>query len=231
MLSRVALTYWGMARLSGAAMVLCRARWQVVDPHLMPRTGPFIMVVNHLGFADPAILVASAPRRMSFIAKEELLHGRGSAFILWAMGGRTIRRGQPDRAALRTALDALRNGEALAIFPEGTRSLSHSLQRGQPGAALLAQWSGVPLVPAAIWGSETIRLPGSIFARPAITVRFGEPFTLPKDQAGTRVSLTAATETIMHGIAALLPESYRGVYSESNAAGGLQESQSRVVAT
>ncbi|MBI4498208.1 MAG: 1-acyl-sn-glycerol-3-phosphate acyltransferase [Chloroflexi bacterium] len=213
-MTRVDFTYGLAARAMAAVMTLCRVRWRVLDAGMVPRTGPLIVVANHLSFLDPPVLVASSPRRLVFLAKEELTHHPGSALVLWAMGALTVRRGHPDRAALRAALDALRQGQAVCIFPEGTRSRRGTLRPGHAGAVLLAQWSGAPLLPAAVWGTEAVRLPWGLVTRPALTVRFGPPFTLSleRGQDGARPALAEATATMMRHIAALLPERHRGAY-------------------
>jgi 1-acyl-sn-glycerol-3-phosphate acyltransferase len=132
------------------------------------------------------------------------------------MRGFPVRRYSADMGALRAARGILRRGEPVLIFPEGTRSRSASMQPALPGAAAVALLSGAPIVPVAITGSEAVTVPGVFFrwlrgARPRIRVEFGEPFELPAELADASKALEAS-DFIMRRVAALLPESYRGVY-------------------
>src|SRR5205823_12774569 len=104
-------------------------------------------------------------------------------------------------------------GQALGGFPEGTRSLDGTLQAGQAGTALLAFWSGAPVLPIGVWGSYGFKLPRDLFARPKFTVRFGAPFVLREADFPGRGRLDAATDLIMNRIAALLPPAMRGRYA------------------
>jgi 1-acyl-sn-glycerol-3-phosphate acyltransferase len=100
------------------------------------------------------------------------------------------------------------------MAPEGTRSLTRTLQRGKVGAAYLADRAGVPLLPVAIWGTE--RLPENVrrLRRTPVNMRVGRPFRLPGDGRARSRDLEAHTDLIMCRIAALLPPQYRGVYSD-----------------
>jgi 1-acyl-sn-glycerol-3-phosphate acyltransferase len=102
----------------------------------------------------------------------------------------------------------LKGGGVLGVAPEGTRSKTGQLIQGRSGVAFIATRADVPIVPAALWGTEKImKRP-----RPHVYARFGKPFRLPEGRAKGD-QLDAYTERIMCAIAALLPESYHGVYA------------------
>jgi 1-acyl-sn-glycerol-3-phosphate acyltransferase len=187
----------------------CRAT--VVGRERVPRSGPLILVANHLSWWDPPVLVATAPRTLNFIAKAELWEHPVLAFLGRHHGELRVRRGEADLQAIRDAEALLARGGFLGIMPEGTRSRSGGLQPGRPGAAFLAYRTNAPLLPAAVWGTEVIRRPRDLLRRPRVHVVFGEPFRL---DPAYRKHLDQATEQIMLAIAALLPERYRGVYAE-----------------
>jgi 1-acyl-sn-glycerol-3-phosphate acyltransferase len=101
---------------------------------------------------------------------------------------------------------------AIGIFPEGLSSPCARLRRGHPGAAHIALHTGAPILPVAITGTEKLKHI-NIFRRPEITVTIGQPFYLPALEGKlTSAHLSEATDFLMAHIAALLPESYRGVY-------------------
>lgn len=178
----------------------------------MPREGPLLLVSNHLSWADPPLLVATAPRLLNFMAKAELWEQPVLAFLGRHHGELRVRRGEADRQAIRDAEALFQRGGFLGIMPEGTRSKTGGLLPGQPGAAYLAIRCNVPVLPAAVWGTEVIRTPVDLLRRPRVHVVFGEPFTL---DPALRKNLQAATDDLMRAIAALLPERYRGVYRDS----------------
>ncbi|MCK4963604.1 MAG: 1-acyl-sn-glycerol-3-phosphate acyltransferase, partial [Dehalococcoidia bacterium] len=118
---------------------------------------------------------------------------------------------------MHQALDKLRDGKVIGMFPEGKRSFNKQLQSPQPGAALLASRSGAPILPVGISGSDQMKGVASILNRPRVTVTIGRPFLL--SEAGgrrTRLRLAQHSESIMEHIAVLLPESYRGEYGHQH---------------
>jgi 1-acyl-sn-glycerol-3-phosphate acyltransferase len=190
----------------------------------VPRDGPLLLVANHLSWADPPLFVATSPRRINFMAKSELWEQPVLAFLGRHHGELKVRRGEADRQAIRDADDLFKRGGFLGIMPEGTRSLTGALQAGQPGAAYLALRNDVPIVPAAIWGTEQIMKPADLLRRPKVRLVYGEPFRL---DPALRKNLPAATDQLMLAIAALLPERYRGVYAEQVASGVPKDSIDR----
>lgn len=180
---------------------------RVVGREHVPGSGGLLVVSNHLSHADPVILMAFAPRPLVFMAKEELFRPRYTRwFLTWWGGAFAVRRGQRDIRAVRDALDLMRAGVAVVVFPEGTRR-PEGLGAPQAGVGYLAARAGCPVLPVAIVGSEHVNL-WSLRKRPAFEVRFGEPFTVE----GSRASEDLA-DVVMERIAALLPPKRRGVYA------------------
>ncbi|MEE8174190.1 MAG: lysophospholipid acyltransferase family protein, partial [Dehalococcoidia bacterium] len=100
------------------------ARWQVSGKENVCAKGPLIVVSNHLHAVDPLLLGASIPRRIAFMAKDELFRNRLGASLVRSFGAFPVRRNQLDRQALSQANAVLKKGLALGIFPEGERSRS-----------------------------------------------------------------------------------------------------------
>ncbi len=195
------------------ALLLFLTRWEVRRRENVPPMGSLIIVSNHLSLIDPPLLSASIPRRISFMAKEELVYSRRGGVFVRAYGGFPVRRGRLDREAIRQAQRMLVQGVALGMFPEGTRSLTFQMQPAHPGTSLIAIESGAAILPVGITGSERIKDFFSVFLSPQITVTIGRPFNLPPIEGRlTSTRLIQITDFIMKRVAELLPQSYRGVY-------------------
>ena len=210
--------FYHVANTAMRTLLIALTRWEVEGRENVPRTGPLIVVANHLTYIDPPLLGASVPRKIHFMAKEELFDSFRWRVIVEAYGAFPVRRGHWNREALRRAAGALDNGWALGLFPEGKRSLDHCLQDPLPGASLLAARTGALILPVGISGAERVNGLGFILERPRITVKIGPPFELPPDEEErTRVRLARYSDCIMEHIAELLPESYRGHYGPPSA--------------
>lgn len=196
-------------------LLLLLTRWQVEGKENIPKDGALIVVANHLSLIDPPLLSASIPRRIVFMAKEELFHHPILGPLTRGWHAFPVSRGRADREAIRRAEQVLKKDMVLGIFPEAMRSADGQMQRGYTGAALIARRSGARVLPIGIAGSEKIRGPGFIFHRPSISVNIGKPFVPPTNDGGTsRQRLLPATEIIMERIAELLPPGYRGIYGD-----------------
>jgi 1-acyl-sn-glycerol-3-phosphate acyltransferase len=148
----------------------------IVGAENIPKTGGIIIASNHLSLLDVPLLGFAIGREARFPAKPELFsHPLLSRFLL-ALGGFPITRGEGDRKAISFSEQVLLQGGVLGIFPEGTRSRDGALHPFHRGVALLAMSAGVPIVPAAIQGSDRSFPPGALFPRPArIVISFGLP--------------------------------------------------------
>ena len=190
------------------------SRYRVEGREAVPPYGPLLVVSNHLSNVDPPLLAVSIPRRLHFLAKRGLFHNPLVNRMLRGYGAFPINLDGHDIQSVKWALRILEQDQALVVFPEGTRSPGGL---GQPisGIALLHLRSQAPILPVAITGTEHLGPIWRIFfPTGTITVRIGQPFTLPSLEGKiSRDQLNHLTEMIMRRVADLLPPPYRGVYS------------------
>jgi glycerol-3-phosphate dehydrogenase (NAD(P)+) len=157
--------------------------------------GPVIIASNHRSFLDPFVIATIARRPLYYVAKEELFRNRFTAWLLNNLGAFPVRRGQGDGDMIETAKAILARGDAVLIFPEGTRIRPGSLGRPRRGVGRLALESGAPVVPLAIIGTEAVRKGWRI--RPhKVRIRIGRPLTFPQVQAPSRTLAAAVTDRI-----------------------------------
>jgi len=187
----------------------------------MPRTGGAIIVTNHLGRLDAmlGLLFAGVGGRTDLIL---MIAEKYEKYAIWRWFGKQINaiwlnRFEVDFKAMRQVIKRLRQGELLGLAPEGTRSKSGALAPGKAGAAYLALKTGLPILPAAVTGTEDRLVKARLkrLRRLEIKIRVGELFTLsPIDGQDRDTYLQTQTDEIMCRIAALLPPEYRGVYAD-----------------
>jgi 1-acyl-sn-glycerol-3-phosphate acyltransferase len=211
--------YW----LANAAMkrltrILCR----IDDEQLVnvPARGPLIVVANHVNFWEvPIMYTHLLPRPITGFVKSENWDKPATRFLFSMWGAIPLRRGTADVDALRQGLEALKNGKILAISPEGTRSGNGLLQECHPGVVLVALRSGAPILPLVYYGSENYMQYFRRLRRPPFRIIVGRPFRLePGGVKVTREVRQQMLDEIMFQVAALLPQEYRGVYSDMSAA-------------
>lgn len=162
----------------------------------VPSHGPVVIACNHISNWDPVLVGAACPRELHFLAKEELFRNRLFGGLIRAVNAIPVRRGALDRRALGLALDVLKRGGVLLMFPEGTRSKSGELGEARPGVGYIASAGRAVIVPAAIAGSH--QLARAFVRRTRVRVVFGEPFAA--GPARSRTDYEALTERIMGAI-------------------------------
>jgi len=145
----------GVARAYFAAQGL---KFTVTGAHNIPTSGGAVLMINHLSYFDFAYAgLAAVPskRLVRFMAKEEVFHHKISAPLMRGMHHIAVDR-TAGAASFRTAVNALRAGEIVGVFPEATISRSFELKGFKSGAVRMAQAAGVPVVPMIIWGSQRV---------------------------------------------------------------------------
>jgi len=161
----------------------------------IPAEGPVIICSNHKSMLDPFTLALKVPREMHFMAKAELFRVPIVAPLIRALGAFPVKRGAISKETIRTAVDLLRQGKVMGIFPEGTRNAT--LGPAKRGAVTIAIRSGATVVPAALIGNYKP-------FRKMIAV-YGKPVDLaPYAEEGTAEAQEKATELIMSKIRYML---------------------------
>ena len=215
----MSLTRWvADGTIGGLLRLLCRVHGEQLEK--VPTRGPLILATNHVNFLEiPALHIHLRPRPVTGLANVESWDKPVTRFLFDLWGAIPIRRGEPDRAALRQALGVLEEGYILAVAPEGTRSGHGYLQRGHPGIVMLALQSGAPVLPLVFYGGERFWQNLRRLRRTPFHIVVGNPFHVQTDGAKPRRELRQQiTDEIMYQLAALLPPAYRGVYADLDAA-------------
>jgi len=194
------------------------ARVQVDGMHNLPEEGGYIVAANHLGRLDIPLVYFLLKRDDIILLVAEKYRKYGIVrWLVEALDAIWLDRFNADFHALRHTLEKLKAGGVLVMAPEGTRSTTGGLLRGKPGVSYLAAKSGLPVVPVAATGTEDEKVLAGLkrLKRAEVCVRVGEPFHLPPARGSERDAiLERNTDEIMCRIAALLPETYRGVYAD-----------------
>jgi 1-acyl-sn-glycerol-3-phosphate acyltransferase len=162
---------WAIARPTLGAIVRAMATLRIYGSERVPREGGVVLALNHFSWLDPPAFGAACPRNVFYMAKSEIHEVRGLGPLIRSFGAFAVRRGESDREAVRLAREVVRDGNALGLFVEGTRQRSGVPGQAKPGAAMIALQEQVPIVPAAIHGSQDWKL-GSF--RP-VSVAWGTP--------------------------------------------------------
>jgi len=181
----------------------------------VPKEGPGILLMNHIGWVDPIVLVHIMPRAIVPLAKVEVYDYPVIGIFPQLWGSIPVMRGGFDRQAVKSSLEVLKKKEIILVAPEGTRN--PELQPGKGGFAYLASRSGAPIIPVAIEGSPgypVIRYSRRWRESP-ISVKIGKPFVFHEqyNRAG-REELKKLSDEAMYYLAAMLPEDRRGYYSD-----------------
>jgi 1-acyl-sn-glycerol-3-phosphate acyltransferase len=203
-------------KLASRLLILIFTRPMVFGLDNFPEQGPAIVVVNHLGDADIILGVAFLPSRIDALAKSELYDFPLLGRLMDAFGVIWVHRGQPDRRAIRTALQGLRQNRIIGIAPEARESLTGSLEEGTHGAAFLALKTNVPLIPVTFTGTENSQVYGNMkrLRKTTVNLTVGKPFYLSRD-GDFHTSVHEGTQTIMRKLAEQLPADYRGIYQDN----------------
>jgi 1-acyl-sn-glycerol-3-phosphate acyltransferase len=177
-------TAWLIGRPVFYALIRTLARLRIYGNERIPRHGPLVLCCNHFSWLDPWALGLGVPRTVYYIAKQEAHDTPVMGWFIRLFGTGAVRRGESDREAVRLMRDIVRRGDALGMFPEGTRQ---EREPGPvlPGAAMVAIQEDVPIVCAAIEGTQDWRV-GNFHG---ISIGFGEPFRLgdlPRNSKGYR---------------------------------------------
>ena len=200
----------------------------------IPPEGRLIFASNHLSFIDSiAIPVAAAPRAVHFLAKSSYFEGRGikgwfSKAFFTAVGAIPVRRGAGQAAldALDQQRQILETEAAVALYPEGTRSLDGRLYKGRTGIAFLALQTGSPVIPVGLIGTDKVMPVGAKFPslRHRVTIRFGAPLDLSQHgPANSGKARRTATDEIMAAIHALSGQELANAFNESPAQGPVEK--------
>jgi len=200
--------------ISGLVSLLCKVYPQELDK--VPARGPLIMVTNHVNFLEiPVLHKHLRPRQVTGLAKVESWDNFFVRYLFNQWGAIPVRRGEADLGALRRCMAVLKEGYILAIAPEGTRSGHGRLQEAHSGVVTLALKSKAPLLPLVFHGGETFKHSLSRFRRTPFHIAVGNQFHLQTETPRvSRETRKRIVDEIMYQLAALLPEAYRGRYSD-----------------
>ncbi|AIE85560.1 lysophospholipid acyltransferase family protein [Fimbriimonas ginsengisoli] len=173
-----------LGRMVAGALLVLLGPVKVRGAYRVPKEGGVLILANHIADMDPILVQYACGRPVHFMAKSELFDLPVIGRLMRFFGAFAVKRGEPDRKALKFSADLLKTGEAVGIFPEGQISEDGELQELKPGVALIARMAGTPVICVGISGSQRMMPYGKTIPRPAfrtVTLVWGEPRTFGKE--------------------------------------------------
>ncbi|HEY2958219.1 MAG TPA: lysophospholipid acyltransferase family protein [Actinomycetota bacterium] len=208
-----------LARLVVPPVIRFWVRLDMQGAHHIPASGPVIVAANHTSYFDPlclGVFVDSAGRQVRFLAKSELFDRPLMRFIMLGAGQIPVYRETRDAArSLSAAVEAMRDGAAVAIYPEGTTTRDPGFMPGpaKNGVARLAALTGAPVVPVGMWGAHLLFTRGKIgpFRRGIrVVIRAGPPIDLGLGPDATLEELNRGRDRVMEAITGLVEQARKG---------------------
>lgn len=188
----------GRGIVKGAIYAYCKIvyRMKIVGKENIPKQGQVIICGNHRSFLDPPLIEVTCGRYVRFLAKEELTENKFLAFLGYIFDAILVKRDSKEIKALKESMQTLKNGDCLAIFPEGTRNGIEKGEKVKDGAAFFAVRSGAPVIPCGIKGGTK--------ENKKVTITYGKPldFSVYKGSKNKEV-LDKITQEIMENILVL----------------------------
>jgi 1-acyl-sn-glycerol-3-phosphate acyltransferase len=211
---------YGLLRAFLTPFLMVLFRPKVSGLRNVPVTGPVIIASNHLSFSDSIFMPLVVPRKVTFLAKSEYFTAPGPKGLLKkitfiALGQVPVDRsgGRRSEAALITGLKVLSDGNALGIYPEGTRSPDGRLYKGRTGLVRLALESGAPIIPVAMFDTDKIQPSGKVIPKiMRVKMVFGEPIYLKGDSTNLQL-LRDLTDELMRNIQELSGQEYVDIFA------------------
>lgn len=156
-------------------------KFKVYGKEHIPRKGGFILASNHISYLDPLALGVACPRRLNYMARHDLFFKPWFAWVLTSVGAFPVKRDSADLAALKEAMQRVKNGKVLVVFPEGSRRFDSASCEPQPGIGFLASKLNAPVVPAFIRGTEIALPKGAKLIKPTeVSVHFGKQILIER---------------------------------------------------
>lgn len=175
----------------------------------IPRSGPLLIVPNHVTYADPVLVSIPVRRPVHYMAWNALFDVPGLAWLIRRLRAFPVEIESADPRATREAVRLLQSGAAVMIFPEGGRSLDGRLARFKPGAFRLACALGVPLLPVTIAGGHESWPPGMVWPRPGrLTITY-HPVIAPETGGDVKAAARGLAQHVRRMVASALPEHQR----------------------
>lgn len=176
------------------ALILYRVK--IIGEENVPKTGSFILCGNHVHALDAPVIVVTAKRKIRFMAKEELYKNKVIGFLARVFEIIPVKRGTADLDAIKASMKAIKDGDILGIFPEGTRNGMAKNESIKAGAAFMALKTNTPVIPVGVQGSfKPFR---------KVTIRYGKPMDFseysPKKGKPEKENLEIVSEKIMEEI-------------------------------
>ncbi len=205
--------------------VVLRAVFHILAPVKISGVGnvplgkPYLVAINHVSLFEAPFIGVFWPEQLEVMGAVDIWSRPGQNVLARLWGGIPVHRGDYDRALFDKVLAALAAGYPLLLAPEGERSHKPGMRPAKPGVAYLAEQSGLPVIPVGIVGTtDDFWQKASKGKRPPVEMHIGKPVYLPPVEGkgeARRASRQRNTDQVMRTIAGLLPEDYRGVYTDS----------------
>ena len=192
---------------------------EVIGAENIPNDTGLIITANHCSYADPPVLAFSTPRQISFMAKSDLFKVPGLKQIMTKLGAFPVKRGKFDRTAITNSIAILKEKRVMTMFFEGGRSTDGKLLKPELGLATIAVKANVPIIPAAIIGTDKLMPHKGGFKKNHLKVIFGAPIYIDEYQKiftgrelinmiSNSVAMSVAELLKNNGGAYMVPENY-----------------------